>query len=191
MQGEVQKAREEGKKVIYIDEVVFSPATALKFAWSGKGTNIEVADKRQYVKTQALIAGISEEGGVEGFMVKKKSIKTAEYIEFLNLIKTANKDSQVVIFADNLSVHKTKKSREALTELGFECIYNVPYSPEFNGIELLWAAVKRQYKKKVHQKMTSNGYIDVEAQIVESMKEVDPDLAKRCAASGRRRILNA
>jgi len=50
-------------------------------------------------------------------MVRRKSIKTADYIEFLKMIKTANKDIQVVIFADNLSVHKTKKSREALEEL--------------------------------------------------------------------------
>jgi len=43
----------------------------------------------------------------------------------------------------------------------------------------------------VHEKMTSNGYIDVEAQIGESMKEVDPDLAKHCAENGRRKILKS
>jgi len=109
MKEEVEKAKEKGKKIIYIDEVVFSPATLMKFAWSGM--NIEVADKRQYVKTYALLAGISEEAGVEGFIIRRKSIKTDDYIDFLNLLKTANNDNQIVIFADNLSVHKTKKSR--------------------------------------------------------------------------------
>jgi len=39
--------------------------------------------------------------------------------------------------------------------------------------------------------MTSNGYIDVEQQIEESMREVDPDLAKKCAENGRKRILKS
>jgi len=51
MKAEVTEAKEKGKKIIYIDEVVFSPSTILKFAWSRKGTNVEVPDKRQFVKT--------------------------------------------------------------------------------------------------------------------------------------------
>jgi len=191
MRGEVAEARKEGKKVIYIDEVVFSPATTFKFAWAGKGSNVEVADRRQLVQTQALLAGISEERGLEGFIIRRKSIRTEDYIDFLKVVKENRNDNQVVIFADNLSVHKTKKSREALKELEFECIFNVPYSPEFNGIELLWATVKRNYKKRVMEKMTTEGYVDVADQITQSLKEVATEAIKNCARKGRETILNA
>jgi len=78
MRDEVQRDRKEERRMLYIDEVVFSQATTLQKAWAAKGENIEVRDKRNLLETQAVIAAISVEAGLEAFLVKKRSINTTD-----------------------------------------------------------------------------------------------------------------
>ncbi|MFN9906006.1 MAG: hypothetical protein ACK56F_07765 [bacterium] len=40
---------------------------------------------------------------------------------------------------DNLSVHKTKLSLATMKKLSITPIFNVPYSPDFNGIETFFS----------------------------------------------------
>ena len=48
---------------------------------------------------------------------------------------------------DNLSVHKTAKVHQRMTELNMIAIYSVPYSPQYNGIESYFFLIKQQYKR--------------------------------------------
>jgi transposase len=48
---------------------------------------------------------------------------------------------------DNLSVHKTNEVRACCQKHDVTEIFNVPYSPEFNGIECFFSIVKNEYKK--------------------------------------------
>lgn len=63
---------------------------------------------------------------------------------------------------DNLSVHKTKRVLDHLKEQDIEPVFNVPYSPELNGIELYWAALKKEYKAEMLQRVIQDGWIDVQ-----------------------------
>ena len=40
---------------------------------------------------------------------------------------------------DNCNVHHSKKVAKFLEENGISAIFNVPYSPEYNPIERVWA----------------------------------------------------
>ena len=46
------------------------------------------------------------------------------------------------IFLDNLSVHKTKEVYQAYKRLNITPIFNMPYSPDFNGIESYFSLIK-------------------------------------------------
>jgi len=93
-------------------------------------------------------------------------------------------------FVDNLQVHKTKRVRDLCAEAGINLIFNVPYSPEFNGIESYWSLVKSKYKRKLHLKMMKNEWLDTRALVIESLKEVDPEKVKSCALDGEKRIMS-
>ena len=60
----------------------------------------------------------------------------------------SSKASKVVIFLDNCRVHHSKKVDEFLKENKIEVIYNVPYGPEYNPIERVWAQFKAEFKKQ-------------------------------------------
>jgi hypothetical protein len=84
---------------------------------------------RTKIKTQAIIAGISEDQGLECYSIHDRSIKSEEFKLFLHKIKELYPDDHVYLFMDNLSVHKTRAMRALYDELDLTPIFNVPYSP--------------------------------------------------------------
>ncbi len=57
-------------------------------------------------------------------------------------IKRDNCGKKIAILLDNCSVHKAKRVREFAIGKKIELVYNIPYSPQYNGIEKLWALMK-------------------------------------------------
>ena len=53
------------------------------------------------------------------------------------------------MFLDNLQVHKTKEVSDACEQHKAKLIFNLPYSPDFNGIESYFSLVKGYYKKRI------------------------------------------
>ncbi len=54
---------------------------------------------------------------------------------------------------DNMTVHHSKLSRANYKRLLIEPIFNIPYSPQFNGIEAVFSMVKQRYKTKALRKI--------------------------------------
>ena len=50
---------------------------------------------------------------------------------------------------DNLMVHKSRLVKQAYERLNITPIYNIPYSPDFNGIESYISMVEREYKSSL------------------------------------------
>jgi transposase len=57
------------------------------------------------------------------------------------LISNSNGRKSIVI-ADNVSYHKSAKTKSFLTKSNLEIMYLPPYSPEFNPIEQVWKWIK-------------------------------------------------
>ena len=147
MKSEVTQALYDQVKIVFVDEAIFSPQTSLAKSWSAKGTNIEQLDMRHKIKTTAYVAGISEECGLETYLLEPQSINQDSFVKFLKKLRKVNKDQPLVIFMDNLVVHKTKVVTQTMQELNMKPIWCVPYSPQFNGIESYFFLVKQEYKK--------------------------------------------
>ena len=61
---------------------------------------------------------------------------------------------------DNLSVHKTNFSKELLKQLHITPIFNIPYSPQFNGIESYFSLLKNEYKKLLLERVRRGDLVD-------------------------------
>jgi hypothetical protein len=97
-------------KFIQADEAVFTFSTFSNKTWSGSYDNIKVFDRKITIKTHAIVAGISEDKGLEEYLISPKSIKSQQYIEFLEKLRLKYPVQKIVLFVDNLSVHKTSES---------------------------------------------------------------------------------
>ena len=71
-----------------------------------------------------------------------------KFIEYLNQLRAINPDRKIVLFMDNLRVHKTKRVQEHMDNLNYRYVYNVPYSPQYAGIEYLFSKMRLYYRKK-------------------------------------------
>ena len=100
-----------------------------------------------YIGYTCALASISEEGGLEYVCTYNSAVTTQIFIEYLRNLSLLMKGAPFVIFMDNLSVHKSSETRAAMAELNIRCIFNVPYSPQFNPIERDFSIFKNHYKR--------------------------------------------
>ena len=81
-------------KIVYADEAVFTHSKLGKRAWSRRLENISVFEEKITVRTHAIVAGISEDKGLETYVIQPKSFKSESYIEFLQHLSEINGDHQ-------------------------------------------------------------------------------------------------
>ena len=87
------------------------------------------------VQTLALIAAISEDGGLIDYWVHPRAINTEVFVAFVQHLSEKLGGGDFALFLDNLAVHKTKKVKLLFEKLNITEIFNMPYCPQFNGIE--------------------------------------------------------
>jgi hypothetical protein len=105
----VRAAKLRDKKLVWVDEAVFTFNTFSTRAWSAKYSRIEVTDADAKIKTMALVAAVSEDCGLEGYALNPKSISTTEFVAFIESLSSKFGAAEFCMFMDNLKVHKTKE----------------------------------------------------------------------------------
>jgi hypothetical protein len=76
-----------------------------------------------------------------------KAISTEVFVAFISQIAEKHGAGDFELFLDNLSVHKTKDKKHLFEKLNITEIFNVPYCPQFNGIESNFFQLKATFKK--------------------------------------------
>jgi len=77
---------------------------------------------------------------------------------------------------DNLSAHKSEKAKTEMARLGFRCIFNVPYSPEYNPIEFVFSKVKQKCRSLWARKLAGviqDGHRAMITQAIECARKKD------------------
>ena len=92
--------------------------------------------------TLAVLAAISKEKGQEHYRIFENSVNIQKFKQYLQELRNLNGEDKIALFMDNLSAHRSEKSKAEMARLGFRCIFNVPYSPEYNPIEFVFSKVK-------------------------------------------------
>lgn len=167
------RAREEGYKIIYLDELCTTKSTIPTHDWTPRNQPFQVDYKQYHQRTVATIAAVSKEKGVELVMNFERSVNVPKFIEFLRALRQQQPFAKVALFMDQLAVHKSKDVREQYSRLKFEAIFNAAYSPNFNPIEGVIGVAKREIKKERLRALALNSAIDLEAVIARSFHEIE------------------
>ncbi len=184
MYSKVEKVQTEQLLIIFLDEAIFSFSTFASRTWSSVNDNIVVPEEATRVKTQALLAAISAEKGVEHFLIHDRSISTPEFLDFLEQLSELNSGKPIALFLDNLSVHRTNVAATAMRRLLIQPIFNVPYSPQFNGIEAMFSVLKNNYKKLLLERIVNHKTYEVRDLIQRSIKMIDIEVVRSCVKFG-------
>ena len=121
----------------------------------------------------AFLGAISDNVGLEAYTIHPNSITTKEFMEFVEMLSDKFHGQEFAIFMDNLQVHKTKEVLETCKRLKARPIFNVPYSPDFNGIETYFSLIKGEYKKLILERLIKGIKVDSSSMIVQSIQKVE------------------
>ncbi len=120
---------ESNTRVVYLDETVFTFSTFRSKGWAHRRDRIKVIDSDLRVQTLALIAAISEDGGLIDYAIHPRAINTEVFVAFVRQLSLKLGGDDYALFLDNLSVHKTREAKLLFEELNITEIFNVPYCP--------------------------------------------------------------
>ena len=132
------------------------------------------------MQTTAVIAAISEDGGLIDYLVHPRAINTEVFLAFVKQVAQKVNCSDFALFLDNLNVHKTKEAKLLFESLNITEIFNVPYCPQFNGIESYFSQIKASYKKMLLKCVIEEVPYDTVSLIKESIQSISDDNVKRC-----------
>ena len=136
----------------------------------------------------AFLGAISDNEGLEAYTIHPNSITTKEFMEFVEMLSDKFHGQEFAIFMDNLQVHKSKEVLDTCKRLKARPIFNVPYSPDFNGIETYFSLLKGEYKNLIQERLIKGIKVDSSSMIMQSIQMVDQEKAKRCVTGGLNRI---
>ena len=126
--------------------------------------------------TLAVLAAISKEKGQEHYRIFENSVNIQKFKQYLQELSNLNGEDKIALFMDNLSAHRSEKSKVEMARLGFRCIFNVPYSPEYNPIEFVFSKVKQRFRVLRARKMAGviqDGHEAMVRQAVENVRKQD------------------
>ena len=113
MRALLKQMEESQTRVVYLDETVFTFSTFRSKGWAHRRDRIKVIDSDLRVQTLALIAAISEDGGLIDFAIHPRAINTEVFVAFVRQLSEKLGGEDFALFLDNFSVHKTKGCQAA------------------------------------------------------------------------------
>ena len=71
-----------------------------------------------------------------------------------------------------------------MEQFGVTPLWNVPYSPEFNGIEKVWGVLKTRFRKRLSQMKVEGKKFDLEVEVKKLISGIKNKMLKNYAAHG-------
>ena len=145
---EIDQAKSEGRQLVYLDEINFTKWSLKLREWSAKNSNLTVDQKEVYVGYRSVIASMTDETGIGLVMIYEQAITAVDFSCYLKKLRSKSGTKPLALFMDRLAVHKSKEITPLWTKLNIKPVFNVSYSPEFNGIEAVFSKVKRHFNSQ-------------------------------------------
>lgn len=128
-----------------IDEAAVYLGTSPNYGWSNKGSRCFTKSTFNRSSKRSLCIAISNEGVVASKMIPG-SFNTIKFNDFVIKDVIPNMKNKALLM-DGCTIHKSKILRDCLKEADVKQIFNVPYSPQYNPIELYLNTLKSDVKK--------------------------------------------
>ena len=149
----INKWKEVGFVIVWIDESSFNSAALPLYSWMQKSWDAERVIRPTCKRYNVIAAQWNKECY---FMIKSDSSNEASFWEFIENVNKELKfrldkntyDKRTIVVYDNAEIHKTKKVKLLVKKLKWVVFTIPPYSPELNQIEHTFGILKLRISKK-------------------------------------------
>jgi transposase len=131
----------ELENLVFLDEMGVLLGLERSCGRSYPGTRV-ISFKPFYRGTKVSVIGAISHEKVLAVMTVNGSLDGNGFKTFIErcLIPTLWKGAAVIM--DNVPIHKVEEIEPLINSVGARVLYQSPYSPDFNPIELLWSQLK-------------------------------------------------
>jgi transposase len=155
----------------FIDECSVSTAINHRYARSKKGQPVVLYAPRHGIR-RTLVGAMASEGR-SALEVIEKGLRVGSFIAFVpDKLVPLLRPGDVVI-QDNLRIHHNEEALELIRATGGSVLFQPPYSPEFNAIEMCWSWLKSRLRRTVCRSI--DGLISA---VMKRWKTLAPNYAK-------------
>jgi putative transposase len=132
-------------QTVCIDETAFQFDMFPSYGYAPSGCRL-LAPRRHkaYCRRFSVIAAVTS-SEVLAYKIIQGSIDSSAFSGFVTALPVGEDHRSAM--CDNVAFHKTVKSRAAFQSTGLEPLYQSPYSPDFNPIELVFGRLKSAYRQ--------------------------------------------
>ena len=146
MKRQLSKAKRDGYRIIYLDETFYTRNKVPELEWALPNENVTIDAAKNVEPCLCMLAAISKDKGLEHYRIFEKSVNMKKFKEWATELRAKNEEDKIALFMDNLSTHTSPKAKKFMNQLGFRQIYNLPYSPDYNPIELTFSKCKQKFR---------------------------------------------
>ena len=162
---------EEEIEVFQIDESVFVGSDRISKAYSLPNENIELDQVNDQEKQSAKVIGALSNKGTYLYMVMPKYFDRFDILKYIKFIERKMRGKRWAIFWDNCRTHHAIIVKEYLIDKDIACVFNLPYKPEYNGIESLWSYQKAVFRKEITKAKCNKEVLDVMNRVIQIQKD--------------------
>lgn len=134
-------------QLVFLDECGINTTLHRRYARAPRGERAVGVVPRNW-KCNTTVVGALSLRGVQAAMTLAGALDTSAFEVFVeNILCPTLLPGQIVIL-DNLSAHKSQRSKELIENKGCSCVHLPTYSPDLNPIEHLWSQFKSHLRRE-------------------------------------------
>lgn len=133
--------------IICIDETSVDTRMMPIYGWSLKGNKL-TNEVNAYKTRYTIICAISNKKVIY-YEIVKKSVNKTIFRNFIEKLFDKGINNMKIVL-DNACIHHSKLVKEYVNNTTNEFIYNAPYTPEYNPIEILFGKLKSNIRKSIN-----------------------------------------
>jgi hypothetical protein len=87
LERDLMKARQEGRKLLFLDEICFTKLSLPNREWSKRNSNLTVEQEDVYQGYRAVIASMTEGRGIELLKISDHAFNGEDFLEYLRSMR--------------------------------------------------------------------------------------------------------
>ncbi|MCY0987993.1 IS630 family transposase [Nannocystis sp. ILAH1] len=129
------------ERLIFLDESGSHISMTRTRAWAPCGKRAQGVVPRNRGRVTTMLGALSIDG-IEAMMTVEGGTTAKVFLEFLDQHLAPKLRPGDIVVMDNLGAHHASGVRERIEARGAQVVYQPPYSPDLNPIELAWSKIK-------------------------------------------------
>ncbi len=134
-------------RLVFVDETWVKTNMTRTHGWSPRGQPLIDKVPHGHWKTLTFLAGLRHDCIVAP-LVLDGPINGGIFTDWVEQALAPTLKKGDVVILDNLGSHKGKPARNAVRAAGAHLLFLPPYSPDLNPIEMMFAKIKRLFRKE-------------------------------------------